>query len=66
MIDAHCIVLFNRKLVERRKDDDYEETEAEAIRQTAMDSEDVWEAEMEAFTPANRITGTAYRVYIII
>ena len=37
--------------------DDYEETESEAIRQTAMEMEDAWEAELDKFKPAERLTG---------
>ena len=46
-----------RKLAERLKQVDYEETETEAIMQTAKEAEDKWEAEDAGFTPASRITG---------
>jgi len=41
---------------ERRKQDDYDESEAESVLQTAMEAEDEWEAELNKFTPAPRIT----------
>ncbi|XP_046560193.1 39S ribosomal protein L46, mitochondrial-like isoform X1 [Haliotis rubra] len=40
----------------RRKEDDFEETEAEAVTQTALDLEDMWEMETKQFTPADRLT----------
>lgn len=46
----------DRRLAELRKSDDYEESEAEAVRQTADEAEDLWEAQFQAFTPASRIT----------
>ena len=48
---------FCRKLAERLQQVDYEETETEAIMQTAREMEDKWEAEEAEFTPASRITG---------
>jgi len=41
---------------ERRKQDDYDESEAESVLQTAMEAEDEWEAERNKFTPASRMT----------
>ena len=49
---CHC-----RRLIELRKDEEYEETETEAILQTAKEEEDIWEAYAAEFTPAPRITG---------
>ncbi|ELT99681.1 hypothetical protein CAPTEDRAFT_48121, partial [Capitella teleta] len=43
-------------LAERKKAEDYEETEAEAQRQTAMDMEDLWEKELAESSFASRIT----------
>lgn len=43
-------------MAERHKKD-YEEVETEAIRQTALEEEDVWEEELREFKPASRITG---------
>ncbi|XP_046357802.2 39S ribosomal protein L46, mitochondrial-like [Haliotis rufescens] len=40
----------------RRKEDDFEETEVEAVTQTALDLEDMWEMEAKQFTPADRVT----------
>ncbi len=51
------IVVIDSKMAEKRKQEDYEETEAEAVRQTAMEAEDQWEAELSHFTPASRTTG---------
>ncbi|ESO13090.1 hypothetical protein HELRODRAFT_159694 [Helobdella robusta] len=45
-----------KALVEKRKDEDYIETEAEAVMQTAVELEDIWEDEVNAFKPASRIT----------
>ena len=44
--------------MERRKAEDYEETEAEAIHQTAIEVEDMWEAERKEFMPQDTVTGT--------
>ena len=46
-----------RRIAELRKKDDYEETEADAVRQTAVEAEDQWEVELNTFTPASRVTG---------
>jgi large subunit ribosomal protein L46 len=46
------------KLAEKRKQEDYEETEAEQMRQTAVEAEDAWEEELKAFTPASRTTAS--------
>ena len=49
--------MSGRALASRRKVEDYEETEAEAMRVTAIEMEDLWEAELASFTPASRTTG---------
>jgi len=41
---------------ERRKQDDFEESEAETVLQTAVEAEDEWENELAQFTPASRTT----------
>lgn len=46
-----------RVWAEKRKQEDFEETEADAVRQTAVEAEDAWEDELKAFTPAPRRTG---------
>ncbi|XP_041377704.1 39S ribosomal protein L46, mitochondrial-like [Gigantopelta aegis] len=43
-------------LAQKRKQEDYEETEIDASRLTALDLEDKWEAELKNFTPASRNT----------
>ena len=49
--------MYFRKLSEKKKQEDYEETEADSVRVTAQELEDAWEDELEAFIPAPRITG---------
>ena len=46
-----------RILAEKRKQEDYEESEADAVRQTALDMEDRWDAEFRTFTPSDKVTG---------
>ena len=46
-----------RRLAERRKSEEYEESDAEVVRQTAVEAEDVWDAELQTFHPASRSTG---------
>ena len=46
-----------RHLAERRKSEEYEESDAEVVRQTAVEAEDAWDAELQTFQPASRTTG---------
>ena len=46
-----------RRLAERRKNEEYEESDAEIVRQTAVEAEDAWDAELQTFHPASRSTG---------
>ena len=46
-----------RILAEKRKQDDFEETEADAVRQTAVEEEDLWEEELKVFNVSPRVTG---------
>ena len=55
-----------RKAAERRKQENYEESEVEAVRQTAGEAEDGWEAELKTFTPADRITGQGGRGGVMV
>jgi hypothetical protein len=55
-------VLMCRKLAEKRKRDDVDESDLDVSRQTAVEAEDMWEEELRAFTPASRITGTFYQM----
>ena len=57
LIRRHKYFMYSRKLGEKKKQEDYEETEADSARVTAQELEDAWEDELEAFTPASRITG---------
>ncbi|XP_050412573.2 39S ribosomal protein L46, mitochondrial [Patella vulgata] len=41
---------------EKSKEDDFEETEIDGTRQTALDREDIWESEAKAFITADTIT----------
>ena len=53
-----CIYVYvTRRLAERRKSEEYEESDAEVIRQTAVEAEDAWDAELQTFQPASRLTG---------
>ena len=38
----------------------------EAVRQTAGEAEDGWEAELKTFTPADRITGQGGRGVMVV
>ena len=38
----------------------------EAVRQTAGEAEDGWEAELKTFTPADRITGQGGRGGVMV
>lgn len=46
-----------RKLAEKRKQEGIDEGETDVNLQTAVEVEDAWEDEREAFTPASRTTG---------
>jgi len=46
--------LEDQKIADKRKQDDYEDTDV--VRQTAVEAEDAWEEELRAFTPASRVT----------
>ena len=54
---SYISLIFYRITAERRKQDDYDESEAENVLQTAMEAEDLWENELNKFTPASRLTG---------
>lgn len=46
-----------RRLAEMRKREDYEETETDAVRVTALEDEDKWHQELKTVAPASRVTG---------
>jgi len=46
-----------RKHSEKRKQEGYEDTDADVVLQTAVEAEDLWEEELHAFKPASRTTG---------
>ncbi|KAI0211629.1 39S ribosomal protein L46, mitochondrial [Lamellibrachia satsuma] len=48
--------LEDLRLAERRKSEEYEESDAEVVRQTAVEAEDAWDAELQTFQPASRLT----------
>ena len=49
--------LCTSKLAEKRKQENLDEGETDVNLQTAVEVEDAWEDEREAFTPASRTTG---------
>ncbi|XP_064607099.1 large ribosomal subunit protein mL46-like [Liolophura sinensis] len=44
------------KAEQNRMQDDVGDADIDSVKQTALDQEDVWESEFQAFTPADRIT----------
>jgi len=46
-----------RKYTEKQKQEDYEETDADVVLQTAVEAEDLWEEELTSFKTATRTTG---------
>jgi len=48
-----------------RKREDYEETETDAVRITAVEDEDKWQQELKTISPASRLTGLYYQCYSI-
>lgn len=48
--------LADKRLAEMRKREDYEETETDAVRVTALEDEDKWHQELKTISPASRIT----------
>ena len=55
-------VSVHRRIAEMRKREDYEETETDAVRITAIEDEDKWHQELNTISPASRITGLFARV----
>lgn len=53
---AACLLCL-RKYIEKRKQEDYEETDADIVLQTAVEAEDLWEEQLNSFKPASRTTG---------
>jgi len=49
-----------RKYSDKRKQEDYEEMDADTVLQTAVEAEDQWEEELNSFNPASRTTGSAF------
>ena len=57
----HC----SRKYAEKRKAEDYEETDAEIVLQTAVEAEDTWEEELNSFSAASRTTGLIFCYWML-
>ena len=49
----------SRKYAEKRKEEEYEETDADIVLQTAVEAEDSWEDELNSFNAASR-TGSVF------
>jgi len=51
-------LLCSRKYAEKRKQEEYEETDTDIVLQTAVEAEDLWEEELNSFNAANHTTGS--------